>query len=67
MSKIAVFIAAAMAAGMSHLDATGQACTYFNGGSPIYNNTKHTKMSYAKQNRLAKARRNRSMYKSKSK
>jgi len=30
--------------------------------SPIFTPKKHTKMSYAKQNRLAKGRRNKSMY-----
>ncbi len=32
------------------------------GRSPIFIPRKHTKMSYAKQNRLAKKRRNKSMY-----
>jgi hypothetical protein len=34
----------------------------FSWTSPIFIPKKHTKMSYAKQNRIAKARKNKSMY-----
>lgn len=66
MSKIGLFamMANLMAQGISSKTAYQEATRVVStqGTAAIYIPKKHTKMSYAKQNRLAKARKNKSMY-----
>ena len=67
MSKIGfmAMIADLMRMGYSERSAYQEASTLNTlGGGPIFAPKKHTKMSYAKQNRLAKGRKNKSMYSS---
>jgi hypothetical protein len=45
-----------------HFDGEEPTTTSFSWTSPIFIPKKHTKISYAKQNRLAKTRKNKSMY-----